>query len=222
MAINRPYAGPGELPAVLPLFPLEGALLLPRSQLPLNIFEPRYLAMVDAAIAGSRLIAMIQPEQPGDPSPSPKLVGVGCAGRITEFSESGDGRYFVTLTGVARFRLAREIAVDTPYRQAELDFTAFADDFTPDAGAGAVDRTALLRTLAAYLDANKLEVDWDNVKGAPNEALVNGLAMMSPYGAREKQALLEARDLKTRAEMLIAITEMALARTVNEGDAPLQ
>lgn len=219
---NKTYDGPDDLPAVIPLFPLTGTLLLPRRALPLNVFEPRYLAMVEDAIAGSRLVGMIQPERPGDPLPAPKLSGVGCAGRITDFSESGDGRYFITLTGVARFRLRREVTVETPYRQAELDFAAFEADFTPGAGAEAVDRAALLRTLAAYLEANKLEADWDNVKGAPNEALVNGLAMMAPFGAREKQALLEAADLRARADMLVAITEMALARTVSEGEAPLQ
>ncbi|HSI39351.1 MAG TPA: LON peptidase substrate-binding domain-containing protein [Xanthobacteraceae bacterium] len=223
MAINRPYKAPGELPEIIPVFPLDGVLLLPRCQLPLNIFEPRYLAMIDDALAGPRLIGMIQPDADHSGAPShPALAGVGCVGRITEIAESGDGRYVLSLTGVARFRIVREERAGTSYRQAQVDFAAFADDFTPNVGAEAVDRATLLRTLASYLDANRLEADWDNIKSAPNEALVNGLAMMAPFGAREKQALLEAADLKTRADILVAVTEMALARTIGESDTPLQ
>ncbi|GAB4069097.1 LON peptidase substrate-binding domain-containing protein [Ancylobacter sonchi] len=223
MAINRPYGGPAELPAAVPLFPLDGALLLPRCQLPLNIFEPRYLAMVDDALKGERVIGIIQPVPALVTTANPALQGVGCLGRITEFAESGDGRYLITLTGITRFRLGGEIAATTPYRQAGLDFSGFEDDFTPNIGAEAVDRSRLLKTLAAYLDANRLEADWESIKDAPNEALVNALAMMSPFGGREKQALLEAVTLADRAEMLIAVTEMALARG-GDGDteAPLQ
>ncbi|WP_029351896.1 LON peptidase substrate-binding domain-containing protein [Bosea sp. 117] len=225
MPINRPYGGPTELPGILPLFPLEGVLLLPRCQLPLNIFEPRYLALVDAALAGGRLIGMIQPDPQGGTGRrhgEPALTGVGGVGRITEIAETGDGRYVLQLTGVARFRVRAEIDAGTPFRQAEVDYSAFAGDFTPGLGAEAVDRGHLLRTLAAYLEANKLEADWDSIKSAPNEALVNGLAMMAPFGGREKQALLEAPDLSSRAEILVAITEMSLARTAGEGDGPLQ
>lgn len=224
MAINRPYGGASELPSVVPLFPLEGALLLPRCQLPLNVFEPRYLAMIDDALKGERLIAIIQPVPALVTTANPALETIGCIGRITEFAESGDGRYIVTLTGVARFRLAEELAdVDTPYRQARVDYAPFADDFTANAGAEAVDRATLLKTLADYLDANELEADWQSIKDAPNEALVNALAMMAPFGAREKQALLEASSLGDRADMLIAVTEMSLARSSDgEGDKPLQ
>lgn len=226
MAINKPYGGPEELPRIIPLFPLEGALLLPRCQLPLNIFEPRYVAMIDAALAGARLIGMIQPafDATGRPlAGGAALAGIGCVGRITEIAESGDGRYILNLSGVARFRLLAEIETDTPFRQAEVDFTAFADDFKPGAGGDAVDRGALLRTLADYLDANQLEADWESIKDAPNEALVNALAMMSPFGPREKQALLEAPTLAGRAEMLIAVTQMAMARTAGgDGDNSLQ
>ncbi|MCS0495211.1 LON peptidase substrate-binding domain-containing protein [Ancylobacter sp. MQZ15Z-1] len=223
MAINRPYGGPSELPGVVPLFPLDGALLLPRCQLPLNVFEPRYLAMVDAALKNERLIGMIQPVPALVTTANPALQKVGCVGRITEFAESGDGRYLVTLTGVARFRLVAEVEAGTPFRQAELDFGDFAGDFTPDLGAEQVDRAALLRTLAAYLDANKLEADWSSIKEAPNEALVNALAMMSPFGAREKQALLEAPSLAERADMLVAVTEMSMARTGGgDGEGSLQ
>ncbi|GLK85388.1 LON peptidase substrate-binding domain-containing protein [Ancylobacter defluvii] len=223
MAINRPYGGPAELPSAVPLFPLEGALLLPRCQLPLNVFEPRYLAMIDDALKGERIIGIVQPVPALVTTASPALQGVGCLGRITEFAESGDGRYIITLTGVARFRLVEEVAAATLYRQARIGFSGFEDDFTPNLGADAVDRGRLLKTLAAYLDANRLEADWESIKDAPNEALVNALAMMSPFGAREKQALLEASDLAARAEMLIAVTEMALARGPSgESETPLQ
>ncbi len=207
---------PGDMPRVVPLFPLSGALLLPRGQLPLNIFEPRYLAMVDDALKSHRLIGMIQPDpQTGTGREGPGLFRVGCAGRITQFAESGDGRYVVTLTGVARFAVVEEIAALTPYRQAKADFTPFGDDFSPRLGEAAVDRDGVLRTLRDFAKANELQIDWDSINGAPNEALVNALSMMSPFGPREKQALLEATDLKVRADVLVAITEVELARGKN-------
>ncbi len=212
--MNVHYRDPQELPGTIPVFPLAGALLLPRAQMPLNIFEPRYLAMIDDVMKGARLIGMIQPdEKKSGPAATPALYATGCAGRITQFAESGDGRYLITLTGVARFRVQEELSVTTPYRQCRADFAAFKDDLVPRLGEEAVDREKLLETLANYLKANKLEADWQDINQAPTEALVNGLAMMSPYGAREKQALLEAPDLKSRAEVLIALTEMALANT---------
>ncbi len=221
MASNRTY-NPSELPAVIPLFPLHGALLLPRGQLPLNIFEPRYLTMVDDAIKGERLIGMIQPDNPHEKAAHPSLYKIGCLGRLTQFSESGDGRYGITLTGIARFVLIEELSVTTPYRQCRVDFSAFPDDFTPNAGADVVDREGLLRTLAIYLKENNIEADWAGIEDAPTEALVNGLSMMSPYGAKEKQALLEAPDLKARADILIAVTEISLAENKGDGEKSLQ
>ncbi len=207
---------PNDMPSVVPLFPLSGALLLPRGQLPLNIFEPRYLALVDDALKGHRLIGMIQPDpQTETGREGPGLFKVGCAGRITQFAESGDGRYIVTLTGVARFAVVDEIAALTPYRQAKADFHPFAVDFSPRSGEAAVDRDGVLRTLRDFAKANELQIDWDSINGAPNEALVNALSMMSPFGPREKQALLEATDLKVRADVLVAITEVELARGRN-------
>lgn len=207
---------PDDMPNVVPLFPLSGALLLPRGQLPLNIFERRYLTMVDDALKGHRLIGMIQPDpQAGSSRDVPGLFKVGCAGRITQFAESGDGRYMVTLTGVARFVVVDEIAAVTPYRQARADFSLFASDFNPRSGEAAVDRDGVLRTLRDFAKANELQIDWDSINGAPNEALVNALSMMSPFGPREKQALLEASDLKGRADVLVAITEVELARGKN-------
>ena len=224
MPINAEYRGPGELPEVIPVFPLPGALLLPRGQMPLNIFEPRYLAMVDDAFRdGRRLIGMIQPDVTHSSSEkNPALFTVGCVGRITQLAETGDGRYILELTGVSRFRVLEELTVLTPYRQCKVDFFAFMDDFTARKGEEAVDREALLEVLTDFLNANNLKVDWEGIESAPNEALVNALAMMSPYGTAEKQAMLEAPDLKTRAEILIAVTEMDLAKKRTSGDTGLQ
>jgi uncharacterized protein len=225
MPMNAVYRGPEAVPAVIPVFPLPGALLLPRGQMPLNIFEPRYLAMVDDALrSGDRLIGMIQPDpaHPGADPDKPQLFHVGCVGRMTQFAESGDGRYLIQLTGVTRFRVAQELSVTTPYRQCRVTYQPFADDFTPRLGEDAVDRKALLRALTAFLKANNLKADWEGIENAPNEALVNALAMMSPYEAAEKQAMLEAPDLKTRAEILVAVTEIELAKSKTSGETPLQ
>jgi uncharacterized protein len=206
------------------VFPLPGALLLPRGQMPLNIFEPRYLAMIDDAFrSGTRIIGMIQPDpaHPGQDENKPQLFHIGCVGRISQFAESGDGRYLIQLTGVARFRIEEELALGTPYRQCRVTYGPFVDDFTARKGEDEVDRKTVLRTLADFLKANNLKADWGGIENAPNEALVNALAMMSPYGPAEKQALLEAPDLKTRAEILIAVTEIELAKG-KTGDTPLQ
>jgi Lon protease-like protein len=223
MPMNASYRGPGELPEVIPVFPLPGALLLPRGQMPLNIFEPRYLAMVDDALRSARLIGMIQPDiVHTEEAARPVLFRVGCVGRITQLAESGDGRYLLELTGVSRFRVLEELEVATAYRQCRVDYFPFLDDFTARKGEEDVDRAALLRVLADFLKANNLRVDWEGIDKAPNEALVNALAMMSPYGTPEKQALLEAPDLKTRAEILVAVTEIELAKKRTSGDPPLQ
>ena len=224
MPINATYRGPGDLPEVIPVFPLPGALLLPRGQMPLNIFEQRYLAMVDDSFRdGHRLIGMIQPDVARSASEArPKLFDVGCVGRITQLAESGDGRYILELTGVARFKVLEELTVLTAYRQCKVDYFPFVDDFTARKGEEDVNRRRLLEVLADFLKVNRLKVDWEGVESAPNEALVNALAMMSPYGPPEKQAMLEAPDLKTRAEILIAVTEMDLAKKRTSGDPGLQ
>jgi len=224
MPINAVYRGPADLPETIPVFPLPGALLLPRGQMPLNIFEPRYLALVDDALRdGHRLIGMIQPDS-SDPESDdpPKLYKIGCVGRITQLAETGDGRYLIQLTGVARFRIEDELKVATSYRQCKVTFAPFADDFIARKGEEAVNRQAVLQALSAFLKANNLKADWEGIENAPNEALVNALAMMSPYGAAEKQALLEAPDLKTRAEILVAVTEIELAKDKSEEEPPLQ
>jgi Lon protease-like protein len=215
------FKAPGDLPSVIPVFPLPGALLLPRGHMPLNIFEPRYLAMIDDALAGARLIGMIQPELE-EGTGQPKLYQVGCAGRITQFAEAGDGRYLIQLTGVTRFRVLGEEVVTTPYRQCRVTAEPFAVDFTPRAGEDEVDRESLVKTLRDYLEANNLQADWDAIAQAPNEALVNALSMMSPFDVREKQALLEAASLKERADILVAITEIELAKAGAGTETPLQ
>lgn len=201
-----------DCPAVIPVFPLPGALLLPRGQMPLNIFEPRYLKMVDDALRGDRIIGMIQPDPDGSSSTHPKLFRVGCAGRITQYAETGDGRYLISLTGLSRFRVESEVSSAEAYRLCQVSYDEFAVDFQARAGEEQVDRAGVLKALRDFVEANDLKVDWAGIDEAPNEALVNALCMMSPFGVREKQAMLEAADLRTRAEILIAVTQMELMR----------
>jgi Lon protease-like protein len=225
MPMNATYKGPEALPDAIAVFPLPGALLLPRGQMPLNIFEPRYLAMTEDALRSShRMIGMIQPDpaHPGADQNKPNLFRIGCLGRINQFAESGDGRYLIQLTGIARFRIVEELLVTTLYRQCRVNYQPFVDDFVARKGEDLVDRKALLRALTDFLKANNLKADWEGIENAPNEALVNALAMMSPYGVAEKQAMLEAPDLKTRAEILIAVTEIELAKGKTPGETPLQ
>ena len=221
---NARYVKREDLPETIPVFPLTGALLLPGGQLPLNVFEPRYLAMFDAALAGSRLIGIIQPalhEGGAVESSRPVLSSIGCIGRITSFAETGDGRYITSISGICRFRLLDEVGAGHPYRTFRIA-PMIADLSLEDEEEKSVDRTELLRVFRAYLDANKLEADWESVERAGNRTLVNSLSMMSPFGPAEKQALLEAPDLKSRAETLIAITEIQLARDFGDADTILQ
>jgi hypothetical protein len=213
------YKSTADLPLRLPVFPLPGALLLPRAELPLNIFEPRYLQMVSDALAGERLIGMIQPEDEGaDLMDRPKLHAVGCAGRITSYVETPDSRVLLTLTGICRFRAVSELVTLKSYRTVEADFAPFADDLIAENGQEKVDRLALLKAFRDYLEVNDLKADWDQVSSASTETLVNTLSLLAPYPPREKQALLEAADLKTRADVLVALTEIAVARA--RGDEP--
>ncbi|TGV80403.1 ATP-dependent protease [Mesorhizobium sp. M00.F.Ca.ET.149.01.1.1] len=219
---NALYRRAKDLPPAIPVFPLAGALLLPGGRMPLNIFEPRYLQMIDQAMAGSRLIGMIQPSLDGAlrDDGEPELCNVGCAGRIISLAETGDGRYLISLQGVCRFRIGQELTAKTPFRQCKI--APFLADLEEDPAATEVDRPALLKAFRAYLQANDREADWESVSRAENGMLVNALSMMAPYGPAEKQALLEAPDLKTRAETLIAITEMTLAREDDEFGSSLQ
>jgi len=221
---NAHYRTEKDIPVNVPLFPLSGALLLPGGQMPLNIFEPRYLTMIDDVLGINRVIAVIQPQfdrkgeaQEGE---NPALCSVGTLGRITSLSETGDGRYILSLVGICRFRLLQEAPFKKPYRRAHI--APFLNDLASDDEAESVDRKALLKSFKAYLEANQLEADWESVEQAGNATLVNTMSMMAPYGPAEKQALLEAPDLKARAEMLVAITEMALARDNDDYDTVIQ
>jgi len=213
MKFLKDYNRPADLPQKLPVFPLPGALLLPRADLPLNIFEPRYLEMVSDALSGERMIGIIQPRDDSDTAERPELMKVGCAGRITSYAETPDGRMLVTLTGVSRFSIKSELTVDTAYRQVVANFKPFAIDLVMDLGAAEVNRPALLTAFKDYLTANNMSADWSEINAASTEVLVNTLSLLAPYPASEKQALLEAPDLKTRADVLVALTEMALSKS---------
>ncbi len=222
MPFNVTYMDASDFPETLPIFPLLGSLLLPRGQMPLNVFEPRYVSMIDDALKSHRLIGVIQPlPSQTRKTANPKLFDVGCIGRITQFAETGDGRYALSLTGVIRFKIIMELPKITPYRQVSFDVDDYLVDLEPRAGEDAVDRGSLLIALRKFSEVNDISIDWDGVKEAPNEALVNALSMMAPYGVKEKQALLEATDLHARAEMLIAITEFELAKQ-SDGETTVQ
>lgn len=199
-----------DLPSVIPLFPLPGALLLPRARLPLHLFEPRYLAMLDDALkTPERLIGMIQPcEVPA--SCAKRLHSIGCAGRITGFSETEDGRYMITLTGMSRFRLAKEISGFAPYRRGEVDWTGFGRDLGATEADPQFKRAPFLTLLSRYFAAMELSTDWGSLKEADDELLINSLAMLCPFLPEDRQALLEAPTLTTRRETLVTLFEFAL------------
>jgi len=222
MKFSDRYRSSGDLPQRLPVFPLAGALLLPRAELPLNIFEPRYLDMVNDALAGDRLIGMIQPVLETEKDERPALMEMGCAGRITAYAETPDNRILLTLVGVSRFTIREELNAGTAYRQVIADFSPFAIDLVSDLGASEVNRPALLKAFRDYLNANNMNADWDQVDAASTEVLVNTLSLLAPYPAKEKQALLEAPNLKTRADVLVALTEIALARSMGGPRSRLQ
>ncbi|MCA8878576.1 MAG: LON peptidase substrate-binding domain-containing protein [Rhodobacteraceae bacterium] len=199
-----------DLPATVALFPLPGALLLPRARLPLHIFEPRYLAMIDDMLkTPHRLIGMIQPRQVPQGA-AQRLHGIGCAGRVTAFSETEDRRYLITLTGISRFRLCHEVAGFTPYLRAEVSWEGFGGDLGSATCDAAFDRPAFLDLLSRYLAARKLSTDWDGLKDAEDELLINSLSMLCPFAPEDKQALLEAPSLSTRRETLVTLMEYAL------------
>lgn len=220
---NARYLTESDLPDTMAVFPLSGVLLLSGGHLPLNVFEPRYLSLVDDALRGNRLIGIIQPglaEAEESPGGHPELCQVGTIGRITTFGETGDGRYVIDLAGVCRFRVIEELPIAHAYRRVKI--APFISDLHEPEDDPAVDRKALLHAFRTYLDENKLEVDWEAVAKTSNRTLVNSLSMMAPFGAREKQALLEAQDLKTRAETLVAMTEIVLAKAFGDASKTLQ
>jgi uncharacterized protein len=200
---------PADLPDTIAVFPLPGALLLPRGRLPLHIFEPRYLAMIeDCMKTKSRLIGMICPRE--TPSGEKRLNAIGCAGRLTAFSETEDGRYMVTLSGLSRFRVKEEVQGFTPYRRCLVDWSPFTRDIGPVEEDAGFDRPAFFALLARFFAAQNLSTDWDSLKEAETELLINSLSMLSPLSAEDKQALLEAPTLTTRRETLITLIEFAL------------
>lgn len=212
-----PYRKTADLPATLAVFPLPGALVFPRWQLPLNIFEPRYLNMIDDAMSGSRLIGMVQTV--GGLRQSPLIAEVGCAGRITSYTETPDGRYLISLTGVCRFGAVRELDVTTPYRQVKPDWERFAQDLVPPPEGEGRDRETLIAAFRHYAAANGLETDWSALEEASLETLVHALASGCPFGPMEKQALLEAPSLAERATALTALLEFGSAAG---GEGPVQ
>ena len=208
--------GGTALPSILPIFPLTGVLLLPRGRLPLNIFEPRYLAMTRDALAGERLIGMVQPSDPQAAGDNPPVYPTGCAGRITSFSETDDGRFLITLTGISRFHIREELPLLEGYRRVVPDWRDFARDLAGDDEPG-FDRDRLLRGLRAYFQHHKIEADWDAITSVSGERLVTSIAMICPFEPSEKQALLEAPDLDERARLLTAIVEMAALNQPRDG-----
>jgi len=191
-------------------------LLLPRGRLPLNIFEPRYLAMTRDALAGERLIGMVQPSDPQAAGDNPPVYPTGCAGRITSFSETDDGRFLITLTGISRFHIREELPLLEGYRRVVPEWRDFAGDLAGD-DEPSFDRERLLRGLRAYFQHHRIEADWDAITSVPGERLVTSIAMICPFEPSEKQALLEAPDLGERAQLLTAIVEMAALNPPHDG-----
>ncbi len=200
-------SGGESLPTRFPIFPLRGCLLLPNGNLPLNIFEPRYLAMVRDAMQTDQVIGMVQPRSEEDGGGAPPVFQVGCAGRISNFEETQDGRYLITLTGVCRFDIAQELEVTTPYRQVVASFVRWRGDLQPEPPPDRL-KDDLVRALEVYFRRHNIEADWQALRAAPLAALVTSLAMICPFAAEEKQALLEAPAMTDQAELLVALMEM--------------
>jgi len=205
-----PYSQLADLPQLIPVFPLDGALLLPGGELPLQIFEPRYLNMIDDAMAGERVIGMIQTRNGGDRE-RPHLAEVGCVGKITSYNETSDGRYLITLTGVCRFEAGEELNLRLPYRQLRARYTRFGGDLGRDEKeeATAAARARFAKALKRYLNYRQLDIDWDTAEEAPLETLVNSLCMGLPFEPAEKQAFLEAPDLAGRFDVLTTLLEIS-------------
>ncbi len=210
--------GPADLPDSIPIFPLPGALLLPRARLPLNIFEPRYLAMLDDTLkTDHRLIGMIQPVVMPEGRSSGRLHRIGCAGRVTALQETEDGRYLITLTGVSRFRVGEVQEGFTPYTRAAVDWSSFERDLGREEADEAFDRPAFLGVLSRYFETAQLSSDWDSLKEANEELLINSLSILCPFDPEEKQALLEAPTLMNRRETLVTLMEFSLRGGGDEG-----
>jgi Lon protease-like protein len=204
------------LPTMIPIFPLTGVLLLPRGRLPLNIFEPRYLAMTRASLAGERLIGMVQPSDPTTSDVNPPVYPIGCAGRITSFAETEDGRFLITLTGICRFRIREELPLLEGYRRVVPEWGEFARDLEME-DEPRFDRERLNRSLKTYFEQHQISADWNAITSVPADRLVTSIAMMCPFEPSEKQALLEASGLDDRARLLTAIVEMAVVNRPSDG-----
>lgn len=199
-----------DLPSLIPIFPLPGALLLPRARLPLHLFEPRYLMMFDDALkTPERLIGMIQPRQISDDGDN-TLHDIGCAGRITQFSETDDNRYMITLTGISRYRIVHEVEGFQPYRRAEVNWQGFERDLGPKDVDPAFDRPAFMQLLDRYFSDSEQKTDWNALKGADDELLINSLSVLLKFSPEDRQALLESPSLSTRRETLITLIEFAI------------
>ena len=216
-----PFRKALDLPRVISVFPLDGALLLPHAQLPLRIFEPRYLNMIDDAMASERMIGMVQTRSGGE-AERPRLAKVGCLGRITSFAETTDDCYLITLTGVCRFAVGEELPLRLPYRQIQVRYSDYETDLRPPLDDDGFDRFRFLLALKPYLERRSLDVDWEAAKTAPSEALVNSLSMLLPFDVAEKQALLEAPTLIERREALIALMEIDTLGRTGDDDGPTQ
>jgi Lon protease-like protein len=226
--LQERYRGLADLPQQIAFFPLSRAILLPRALLPLQVFEPRYLEMLDDVMSSTRVLGIVQPAlttEEEEESPAGKSVplrGVGCVGRVTAYQELEDGRLAIALTGIARCTLGEEVATPKPYRAFNVGFDRFLSDFVAGVGEEDVDRQGLLATLKSYLEARQQRADWSAISKSSSEALVNLLAIASPYGPEEKQALLEAPTLKARAEALVALAQMELAAGAGGSGSRLQ
>jgi Lon protease-like protein len=198
-----------DLPPVLPIFPLTGALLLPRAQLPLNIFEPRYLAMTDDALGHGRFIGMVQPQEAENENilENPPVYDHGCVGRISTFSDSGDGRYIITLMGICRFKILEELDLINGYRTTTVKYHPFVADLIPNNNNLPL-REQRLKTIQSYFTLKKIDADWPSIEGSPDEPLINSLSMMCPFAPSEKQALLECSSLQDRSALLLLLMEM--------------
>lgn len=212
---NARYIDVKDLPHEIGLFPLDGVLLLPSGYLPLNVFEPRYLELVEDAMRGNRLIGIIQPVPDSGNIEKPDLYKKGCIGRITSYAETSDGRLMIGLQGVCRFKLEKEILNDKPYRIAKISIVA--DDLKEQDSSNQINREELLNTFKKFLEAHEMEADWDSILQAPTESLVNALSIIAPFGTAEKQVLLEAPDIRARAATLIALTERSLMEHNGDG-----
>jgi Lon protease-like protein len=209
-AVSSPVAyDPSALPKTLPVFPLSGVVLLPQARLPLNVFEPRYLALVQDVLGQpNRMMGIIQPSEAEAPGRPPQLYSVGCAGRVTSFTETEDGRFLISLTGACRFAVVEEVKTPGPYRIVRPDWQNFLYDLDPS-DEGEIDRKRLIAVLQDYFRLQEIPADWNAIQNTSDDMLISSLVMICPLAPNEKQALLEAPDLQARADMLVALLEMA-------------